>query len=199
MEKLVDTNDASETSFMNDRRSGYDRRIVSGQSETREWKGKDRRKLINRFDHYMSILKKIPIFNRLNMNQFHNILSICKQIIITNNEFIFQEGEDSVSMFVLIKGQLNVILPDGRILTRIKPPGMVGEMGVFTGEQRSATICTKSESILLVINKPELSKLFLTNCELHVKILLNIITNLSDKVRKDNKIIEFLNQSRPSE
>ena len=184
---------------MDNRSSGYNRRIVSGHGESREWNGKDRRKLINRFDHYMNILKKIPIFNGLNMNQFHNILSICKQTTVARNEFIFQGGEESDSMFVLIKGQLNVILPDGRILTRINPPGTIGEMGVFTGKQRSATICTNSDSTLLVINKPELSRLFLTNCELHVKILLNIITDLSNKVRKDNKIIEFLNLSRTSE
>ena len=184
---------------MEDSRSGYDRRMTAGQAETRDWKGKDRRKLINRFDHYMSILKKIPIFKGLNMNQFHNILSICKQTMIARNEYIFQAGEESGSMFILIKGQLNVILPDGRILTRINPPGIVGEMGVFTKVQRSATICTKNDSILLVIKKPELSRLFLTNCELHVKILLNIITDLSNKVRKDNKIIEFLNLSRTSE
>ena len=138
---------------MADERSGYDRRMVAGQNDSQERKGKDRRKLINRFDHYMSILKKTPIFNGLNMNQFHSILSICKQTAIARDKYIFQMGEESDSIFVIFKGELNVVLPDGRTFTRIKPPGIVGEMGVFTGVKRAATICAKEDSILLIIKK----------------------------------------------
>ena len=183
----------------NDRRSGIDRRYAKQGGSTNLRTSKDRRKIISRFEHHLNILGKFPLFKHVTMSQFHSLLSICKQKVILKDEFIFQADESAESMFILIKGQFSVILPDGKVLTRINPPGIVGEMGIFTGEQRSATVISSKESITLIITNIELKRLFKFNSDLHVTILQNIVHDLSEKVRKDNKIIEFLDKNRGEE
>lgn len=154
---------------------------------------------ISRYDQFITILEKIPLFSGLSIAEFGKVLSSCSHKTLHENEILFNAGDESYEIFILIKGQLQVILPDGKVLARVNPPGIVGEMGVFTGERRSATVVTASECIALVISKIGLMTLFNKDSTLGMSILLNVICDLSNKLRKDNKIIEYLYQDRSSE
>lgn len=154
---------------------------------------------ISRYDQFIAILEKIPLFKGLSIAEFSDILSVSTHRTFQEKEILFSEGNESYEMFILIKGQLQVVLPDGKVLARVNPPGIVGEMGVFTSENRSATVVTAGECICLVISKFGLMSLFSKNHTLGISILLNVICDLSGKLRKDNKIIEYLYQDRIDE
>lgn len=66
---------------------------------------------------------------------------------------------------------------------------IVGEMGIFSGEPRSATVYAKTDSVLLKINRYELFGLLEANKSINNLFQLGMINNLSDKLRKTNKKI----------
>ena len=95
-------------------------------------------------------------------------------------------------MFILIKGILKVVFPDGKELSRISPVETVGEMGLFTAERRSASVVAVEDSILLAIYKKELMNLFRKESDVGIQILTNVISDMSNKLKKSNTTIEEL-------
>ena len=71
---------------------------------------------------------------------------------------------------------------------------IVGETGNFTGGSRSASVEAETDCILLIIQKRELVRLFEKDCFLAVHSLMNVIKDLSHKLRINNVIIEELHQ-----
>lgn len=146
---------------------------------------------------FVSILEKIPIFRGLTSQQGMKILGICVKKGYSKKAIVCRAGEESNEMYILLKGILQVTLSDGKELFRIHPIGIVGEMGVFTGERRSANVLVMNDSILMIIHKQELFKLFRDDSELGIRILVNVIRDLSKKLRKNNEIIEALKKICP--
>ncbi|MFC1551847.1 Crp/Fnr family transcriptional regulator [Candidatus Latescibacterota bacterium] len=177
------------------RRSGYDRRQGDSDEEkaARE-KGKDRRSLNNNYYQFIKILKKIPIFKNLRVDQFQYILNICAKNTFYKDDTIFVEGEESLEMYILIHGELKITFIDGKELSLIKPVGIVGEMGIFTGEPRSASVTAATDCLLFTIHRKELFKVFEKDSFLALQILMNVIKDLSHKLRNNNVIIDELRQ-----
>ncbi|MBN1291833.1 MAG: cyclic nucleotide-binding domain-containing protein [Candidatus Latescibacteria bacterium] len=144
------------------------------------------------YKNLMAALKKIPMFHGLTMDQYRTILAISIYRKYDEDTILFSAGDESEYVFILIQGGLKVVLSDGKAITRIDPPGIVGEMGVFTGQNRSATIITTCDSIVLVISRIRIMGIFKNDESFGIKILMNIIKDISDKIRRDNRMIEFL-------
>jgi CRP-like cAMP-binding protein len=70
-------------------------------------------------------------------------------------------------------------------------------MGLFTGERRSATIIAAADSLLLAIHKSELMSTLRADADLSVHMLMNVINDLSSKLRRDNRIIDDLREICP--
>ncbi len=175
------------------RRSGSDRRKV----ETRE--GSERRVVMADKGSYISLIQKIPLFKGLGLSQFKAILRICARQNYRQDETIIHDRAESREMYILIKGTLKVVLSDGTELLQIKPVDVVGEMGVITGDIRSAAVVAAEESTVLAIRKRELLHVFHKDSELAVIILTNVIRGLSGKVRHSNEIIDELRKAAESE
>ena len=179
---------------MEKRRTGIDRRknatTVNGNQRT----GTDRRVTVKNYYRFIKILEKIPVFNELSVDQLQKILNICSKRICKKDETLCMAGEEGHEMYILIEGELKIAFPDGKEISRIQPVGIVGEMGIFTEEPRSASVITHADCILLTITKNELMRLFQKDCFLAVRILMNVTKDLSQKLRKNNVIIDEMRQ-----
>ena len=119
--------------------------------------------------------------------------------MFSKDEYVCQAGEESYKIFVLIKGMLKVIFPDGKELARVSPVETVGEIGVFTGHKRSASVLAMEESIMLVFYKVELLNLFRNESDLGIQILLNVIQDMARKMVNNNIMIDEMRQVTPPE
>jgi len=179
------------------RRSGCDRREKTKEHPTEKRSSEERRKLLYDPFKVIGILEKIPIFKSLSIDQFKRIINICSNRNLTVNEVLCRAEDESYEMFILIKGLLKVVFSNGKELSRISPIGIVGEMGVFTNERRSASVVAASKCIILSINKRELFWLFRSDSDLGIRILMNVVNDMAHKLKKNNILIEELRQICP--
>lgn len=75
-------------------------------------------------------------------------------------EALCREGEPAASLFVLVDGTAAVLSPGGSgLLARVGAGEVVGEMGVVTGEPRSATVVADAETTALELDAGAFSAL----------------------------------------
>jgi CRP/FNR family cyclic AMP-dependent transcriptional regulator len=65
---------------------------------------------------------------------------------------IFKEGDSAEEMYVVIQGQVDILI-HGEIIDTIGPDGILGEMALIDDHIRSATAVAKTECKLVPINK----------------------------------------------
>ena len=174
------------------RRSGMDSRERQQQEASAKRQYPDRRELMKDPDKIIKLMKKIPIFHGLDDEDYKKIIRICSKKIIKKDEVICKRGDEPEELFILLKGQLRVMLSASVFLTYITPIGLVGEIGIFTGAQRTATVYASLQSTVIRIHKQELFELFRNDCSLSNHILLNVISDLANKLQEDNELIEDL-------
>ena len=136
-------------------------------------------------------MEMIPILSNLTNEQFEGLLSICTKQDIHSYTLIFKEGEPSNEMFILTEGSLKVTLR-GIEIGRILSISTVGEMGVLTGEVRSATVTTMSNCTMLRIMKKDLCDLFEKDKDFYIKFQRGMLLELSNKLRDTNETIAKL-------
>ena len=180
------------------RRSGLDRRIQLIEVMEDGRKRIERRAIYDYITKIRDFVKDIPIFKGLNSEQTQKILNICSIKTYPKGHFICQEGEESNELYIFIDGELKVV-KGNTFLAYIAPYGLVGEIGVFTGKGRSASVVNTIKSNVIKINKNELFQLLKYDQDLNNCILLNVISDLANKLQKDNELIENLrNYKLPS-
>ena len=169
-------------------KSGFNRRQ---RHITEDWKmGKERRMILKDPDKTIGRLRMVDIFEGLSSEQLKKLLNICSKINYKKNEIIYQIKDESTDMFILIRGKLNVQLGDGGELSGIIPAGIVGAIGIITGEPHAASVIAGISCTILSFNKEELFRLFSSDTNMQIKIQSNIIKNLSDKLKEDNRTFE---------
>lgn len=177
-------------------RSGINRRKGPKKVSVDKRKGEERRAVLKDPDRIIGFMKKIPLFKGFTNEQYIKILNICSQKIFPVDHYICREGEVSDSSFILLKGKLKVTIKGSTLLNYITPPGLVGEIGVFTGVERSASVLAISESTVIKIHKKELYELLKNNAGLSNCLLLNVIQDIANKLQEDNETIEELRNKK---
>ena len=110
-------------------------------------------------------LSELPLFAPLTDEETQEIAETVEAKIFSTDEKIVRRGQDGKSMFVIHRGSVKVqINEDGRIeiLRTLSEGDFFGEMGLFTGEPRTATVVAQEETEVLEIKhtclKPILEK-----------------------------------------
>ncbi len=180
-----------------DRRSGEDRRemdvpvsapVSEGKRETKE-----RREVLQGVSKIIETYRKIPLFKGFTNEQLMKMLRICSKIKTPGTHYLFHRGDESTAMYILLKGRINIMLEGGDVWKSLSPFGCVGDMGFFAGTKRSADVITDTECIFLQLSKGEMTKLFTNDKDLHIKILQNIVNELTNRLLSDREEIEHLN------
>ena len=143
-------------------------------------------------------MNKFPIFKGLTDYQYKQIFNICSKKVFKKEQFVCQEVDESNEMYILISGQLQVMFHNNTILTTISPVSLVGELAFFTGEQGFSSVIATTESTVISIHKNELFSLLKKDSTLSFSILMNVISELVHKLRKDDVIIDDLKKSSVS-
>ncbi len=130
------------------------------------------------------LVREIDIFSDLAVSELAAVASVTESLRSKAHEVVIREGDRGETMYLIVKGHVAVIKhldADNEFeLDQIKSGDYFGEMALFEDQQRSASICTLSESEFLVLHKAEFNEIVHEFPE----IALNACRVLSTRIRR---------------
>jgi CRP/FNR family transcriptional regulator, cyclic AMP receptor protein len=159
---------------------------------------------------FASYLQETDLFNNLNSEQLQLIEEICVDLYYQPGEFIFHEKAHESELYLIIGGQVDILVDPGLVsgdqqpgadpvvIERFWPGQSFGEMALVDEGVRSGSAVARSDKThVLRIPRQELLKLCETHPALGYRIMYNLASDLSHKVRNTGlKIREAILQNR---
>jgi CRP-like cAMP-binding protein len=117
------------------------------------------------------VLAKVALFaDALDAAQLRRLASESRPAFFRAGTRLMNQGDFGGSMFVLVAGEVAVrfIDPNGReqAVATLGPGDVVGEMSLFTGDRRTATVVAVTQVDAVEITKASLERVFLKSPEL---------------------------------
>jgi small-conductance mechanosensitive channel/CRP-like cAMP-binding protein len=106
----------------------------------------------------VSLLRSLELFAPLNDDETHALAAQLQPAPMAAGDVITQQGEPSDSLYILARGGVE-IFRDGehrqgrKLLAKLAAPAFFGEMGLLTGQARTATIIAGSEVLCYRLDK----------------------------------------------
>jgi CRP-like cAMP-binding protein len=141
-----------------------------------------------------AILQKLPLFSGLYNNELTYIRSICIPCHFPQGHTIFEEGDGSPCMYVLLSGHVDLLTQtQGRIYT-LHPGEVFGEIGLVSQNKRTASAQARDDCVLLRINRDDFNLMLGKHPRVSSIILRNITMGLANHIVRMNKnaITEYL-------
>jgi len=140
-------------------------------------------------DKKIALIRDVSTFASLSDDKIKALAEVSKPRMFGPPEKILRQGDEVDSIFVNASGQVQVYVttPDvgGRIVLSVDGPGKVfGELGVFTGEKRMATVTALTDVLLLEIPKE------------HIQTLIGEDQALADKIAERLAQIQTENDAK---
>jgi small-conductance mechanosensitive channel/CRP-like cAMP-binding protein len=121
-------------------------------------------------DRLTERLSAVDIFAPLSPEELARLASSCESRTYAPGELIIRAHDAGDSMFVINRGGVNVRVTssDGktRTVAALEEGAFFGEMALFTGEPRTASVVAKEETEVLEIGHQAMKRLFETNPDL---------------------------------
>jgi CRP-like cAMP-binding protein len=155
------------------------------------------RRLVDVVDVKLSseLIKKIPLFKGFSEDQYCKVHSICSLNTLSKDSIVCNKGEDANEIYILLKGRIRISIK-GILLNVLYPVCIVGEIGVFTDGNRTASVVVDEESTVIRIPKKELLILMQNDIILSNHVLQNVVNDLVGKLQEDNRIIMELRKEK---
>jgi len=114
-------------------------------------------------------LSAVDIFAPLSVEETEKLASATSRHVFAPGELVIRAGDQGSSMFVVHNGRVQVQVSDGgkpRPVAVLSEGAFFGEMALFTGEPRTASVVAMEETEVLEIGHSAMKHLFETNPDL---------------------------------
>jgi len=137
-----------------------------------------------------SVLHSLDLFAGLSEEQLTAISEVARVSVFHRRDVILREGEQSTAIYVVLKGQVEVVseLEENTTSLIILGAGQnFGEMALLDAGPRSATIrCISSEATLLTLDQDDLLRFLGQESGVGYRMIFNIARDLAFKLRVRN-------------
>ena len=143
-------------------------------------------------DKAKQLIQNFTLLNGLSPRHKQAFLNICRPTTADRGETLYEHGQSSNRLFILLEGKLEIAVEDGTVVTHIDPVTTVGEMGFISRRPRSATVRASEDSHLFIIEYHDFEALVENNFELSSRIYRNTVRVLYDKLSNaNNQIVSY--------
>jgi CRP-like cAMP-binding protein len=108
-------------------------------------------------------------FPVLSASELSEIAAFGSERPISAGELLFEAGEASYDLFVILEGQIEIVRfdkPDAVVIAAYGPGGFAGELNLLTGQRRTLTCRVTQPGRVLVIGEAEFRRLMSVRPEL---------------------------------
>jgi sigma-B regulation protein RsbU (phosphoserine phosphatase) len=111
------------------------------------------------------VFKKVPLFSDLPRKELDHLAATLQVMHLKKGEILFLEGEPGESLFIILEGQLEVLLglgtSDERSLAKFGPGEVIGEMSLLIpGKARTASVRAAEAVRLWMMTREDFDGLF---------------------------------------
>ena len=133
------------------------------------------------------VLTRVGLFAGLGRVELAKLAAYLEPVAIEAGHEAFRQGDPGDSLYIVAGGTLGVYVaaPEGRDILRVStlaPGDAFGEIALYTGEPRSATIRAERASTILRLPRER----FLVLLGREPSLSLTIATTLSERLRSAN-------------
>jgi CRP-like cAMP-binding protein len=124
------------------------------------------------------VLKAVPLFQGLSRQELREVAAEAREELFSPNQDIVSEGQSGGPFFCITEGRADVIV-EGKKVGDLGPGAYFGEMSLFEGGSRSATVRATTHVKALAIT----SWNFLAILQESWEITKKVLAELSKRVR----------------
>lgn len=148
------------------------------------------------------LLKQVDIFFQVPVDYLDKVAVLCKEISYQAGEIIFSEGADSADLYVILQGEVDVLVDPGLVGRQPEDPAQpvsiatlrrgqsFGEIALIDLGVRSATTrAAVDNTLLLAIPRDGLIELCDRYPEMGYGLMRNLATDLAMKLRSTDLLI----------
>lgn len=126
-------------------------------------------------------LQGIEIFKSFSEESIKTFLESCNEIILKDDEVLFEEGVPEKQMYIILSGDLAIYKSKKRIAV-LGPGDFVGEMSLIESKERSASARAASNQVLLLeVTDGHFKKFLVSNPH----ALFSMMKTMSSRLRDD--------------
>lgn len=131
----------------------------------------------------VNLLARIPFFTDLPVDELDLIREGMEVVNLEPGEILFREGDPGEHMYVVVSGELEILMaPDTTnelILNIIHAGEYLGEMSLVTGAPRTASVRARGDIVLLSISRTQLMDLLQRHPHL-ASTMVNVLSRRLD-------------------
>lgn len=134
------------------------------------------------------LLRKVPLFGDLSPSDLQHMAALVTEHHAEKDEVIFEQGESGEEMFVIVHGEVKVMMQNSeepeREVARRGAGDVVGEMSIISGEPRIASLIAVEDSHFLCFDKKSFEGLLRERPEVSLAIMRVLCARLEEATRQ---------------
>jgi len=142
-------------------------------------------------------LRRVEIFSGMTDDDTLQLAGLCRVQKMGANQVVFNEGDDGDELIIIMEGCVRVSLITRSAQGAMTPSTInmlyggqsFGEMVLLGGATRSATVTCVDACVFLVIREREFASLCERNPRIGYKVMRNMASDLSYKLRSSNLLL----------
>jgi CRP/FNR family transcriptional regulator len=132
----------------------------------------------------VALLGRVPVFSALSPDELERVAQVAVPRRFEAGEIVFKEGDEGSTCYIVRSGRARAVHehPDGRSITlaHFAPGDIFGEMAMFDGERRSATVETTEGTEAIAILSADMHRLLREHPDISVKLIAALGRRLRD-------------------
>ena len=132
----------------------------------------------------VALLGRVPVFSALSPDELERVAQVAVPRRFEAGEIVFKEGDEGSTCYIVRSGRARAVHehPDGRSITlaHFAPGDIFGEMSMFDGERRSATVETTEGTEAIAILSADMHRLLREHPDISVKLIAALGQRLRD-------------------
>jgi len=103
-------------------------------------------------------LRPVPIFRGLTKEELFEVARMTTEVTYPADETVVREGDPGDALYIIVEGTVE-IHTGGRVVARMTAGDFFGEISLFDGEPRSATVVAVDDVVLLRLKSSDFETL----------------------------------------
>lgn len=144
------------------------------------------------------LLRKIPMFVKLDASKLKLLAFTSETLTFEDEDILFHAGDTADCAFVIMEGAVDILTDteNGPVVAlSLQQNQLFGELALLNNAPRSATIRAQGQIKVMRITTDMFLKLLSENSD----VALDVMRQLSDKLAKSHRHVEWLQQELRSQ